>query len=110
MALTVSDIPCLILENFDPQQLAEDDDRRGDQGISGGVVREGEEHPHDVQEGTCRTGEGHFQDQADAKWIVIMGPTRGRKYMTCGRPTPGWPISRSGTGRPQGAFVFFSYY
>jgi hypothetical protein len=44
--------------------------------------------------------EGEFHDQADAEWIVIMGPLRGHNDTPCGRPTLGQPIGRLGAGCP----------
>jgi hypothetical protein len=41
---------------------------------------------------------GGFQDQGDAKWIVIREQLRGHNAMPFGQPTatPGWPIGRPG--------------
>jgi hypothetical protein len=43
-----------------------------------------------------------FHNQGDAKWIVIRGQLRGHNDTPFGRPAPGWPIGRLGSGRPQG--------
>jgi hypothetical protein len=43
---------------------------------------------------------GEFRDQADAKWIVIRGPLGGHNDTPYRQPTPGWPFSRLGVGRP----------
>jgi hypothetical protein len=53
---------------------------------------------------------GEFQDQGDAKWIVIRGQLRGHNNTTFERPTPDQPIGRPGVGRPSGVFGGFSYY
>jgi hypothetical protein len=53
---------------------------------------------------------GKFHDQGDAKWIVIRGQLRGHNDTPCGRPAPGRPISRPGSGCPQGVIGVFSYY
>jgi hypothetical protein len=52
---------------------------------------------------------GEIHDQADAKWIVIRGPSRGRNDTPCGRPTPGRPIGCPGVGCPYGEFGILSY-
>jgi hypothetical protein len=49
---------------------------------------------------------GGSHDEADAEWIVIRGPMRGRNDTPFGRPTPGRPI----VGHPQGVFGVFNYY
>jgi hypothetical protein len=41
----------------------------------------------------CTDETGEFQDQGDAKWIVIRGPSRGHNDTPFGRPTPFRPIS-----------------
>jgi hypothetical protein len=53
---------------------------------------------------------GEFHDQGDAKWIVIRRSLWGHNDTPCGRPAPGRPISRSGSGHPQGIMGGFSYY
>jgi hypothetical protein len=51
--------------------------------------------------------EGKFHDQGDAKWIVIRGQLRGHNETRYGRPAPGRPIGRPGSGCPQGVFGVF---
>jgi hypothetical protein len=53
---------------------------------------------------------GRFHDQGDAKWIVIRRSLWGPNNTPCGRPAPGRPIRRLGSGRPQGIIGVFSYY
>jgi hypothetical protein len=43
---------------------------------------------------------GEFQDQGDAKWIVISGQLRDHNDTPCGWLTPGRPVGRPGVGRP----------
>jgi hypothetical protein len=46
---------------------------------------------------------GDFNDQGDAKWIVIRGQLRGHNVRPFGRPTPS-TVSGPGVGRSSGVF------
>jgi hypothetical protein len=48
-----------------------------------------------------------IHDQGDANWIVIRRSLWGNNNTPCGRPAPGWPISRQRSGHPQGAIGVF---
>jgi hypothetical protein len=50
---------------------------------------------------------GEFHDHGDAKWIVIMRSLWGHNDMLCGRPAPGRPIGRPGSGHPSGVIGAF---
>jgi hypothetical protein len=53
---------------------------------------------------------GGCHDEADAKWIIIRGPSMGHSNTPFGRPTPGRHIGRPGVGNLQDVFGVFSYY
>jgi hypothetical protein len=53
---------------------------------------------------------GKSHDQADAEWIIIRWPLRGRNDTPCLRPTPGRPIGRHGMSHPWSVFDIFSTY
>jgi hypothetical protein len=50
---------------------------------------------------------GELHDQGDEEWIVIRGSLWGHKDMTCGRPAPGRPVGRPGSGHLQGIIGVF---
>jgi hypothetical protein len=51
--------------------------------------------------------EGGSHDQADAEWIVIRTQLRGHNHTLFGRPAPGRPSGRPGSGRLTGIFCMF---
>jgi hypothetical protein len=53
---------------------------------------------------------GEFQDQGDAKWIVIRGQLWGHNPTPFRRPTPGRSIGCPVVGHPQGIFGGLCYY
>jgi hypothetical protein len=50
---------------------------------------------------------GEFHDQGNAKWIVIRRLLCVHNNTPCMRPSPGWPIGRLGSVRPQGVIGVF---
>jgi hypothetical protein len=48
--------------------------------------------------------EGGFQDQGDAKWILIRGSLWSHYVTLCGRPTPDLPTGHPGVCRFLGEF------